>query len=107
MEGMPFSVRRFSSGFLLLMAVLLACGAAAAGEEEHAAQWNGESGRPALAEEQPQAADGTGETEGGDTAGRSVVARLFDPVSSGVIVAVSWGVLAVLLVMRRRVAKTS
>ena len=107
MEGMPISVRRFSSGFLLLMAMLLAGGAAAAGEEEHAAQWNGESVRPGLAEEQPQASDGAGGSEGVDAAGGSVIARFFDPVSSGVIVAVSSGVLAVLLVMRRRVAKTS
>ena len=106
MVRMPCSVRRLLSGFLLLMAMLLAGGGVAAGDEGDVAQWNGEPGRPAHSEP-PSKADDGGAGRVGDTASDSVIGRLFDPVSSGVIVAVSWGVLAVLLVMRRRVAKTS
>ena len=106
MGGMLCSVRRLLGGFLVLMALLLAGGGVAAEEEGHAAQWNGEPGQATLAEQPPTADDG-GAGRVGDTASDSVFGRLFDPVSSGVIVAVSWGVLAVLLVMRRRVAKTS
>ena len=104
--GMPWNVRRLLAGLLLFMTALTGSGGALGGEEGGVDQWNGEIELPAQAVRPPSVDEGEG-SKGGDTAMDSVLARLFDPVSSGVIVAVSWGVLAVLLIMRRRVAKTS
>ena len=105
-KGMPWNVRRLVAGLLLFMTALTGSGGALGGEEGGVNQWNGETELPAQAVRPPRVDDGEG-SQGGDTAMDSVLARFFDPVSSGVIVAVSWGVLAVLLIMRRRVAKTS
>ena len=105
-EGMPWSVRRLLAGLLLLMTALVGGGGTLGGEEGGVGQWNGETELPAQAVRPPSVDDGEG-SQGSDAAIDSVLSRLFDPVSSGVIVAVSWGVLAVLLIMRRRVAKTS